>query len=406
MELQKKIILICPWLRYVEKAKKAGLYVVVIWTPSTTKKGKENLEKIKKIANEIYIIQNICFSDLKTCIDTNINIEKIDFIYHIGNENSMYESYKISEYYDKALNSSESISLINNKIDMRSSITNVEYMFFNNYYELIEKIDYINFFPIILKPSNLSGSNKIYNFKNKRDLSNNLISLKKDFKDSSIIIEEFLNGPEVSVETLTINGQHYFLGITDKYKFKDTFVEKQHVFPSRLSKKVIDQIETVTSGFLDKVKYKFGPCHTEVIITENGPKIVESQARFAGDNIPKLIENVTNLDFEFLLFEFLNSSYTKSFPVFNRNKVSTIYYLNISNPYKQNISNGLYNEILKIPYVKSFEMTSADLYNLPKITNSKTRHGYIIFNSRKDEDIIESINSCKKTFNKYGFNIE
>ena len=58
-----------------------------------------------------------------------------------------------------------------------------------------------------------------------------------------------------------------------------------HTQPSRLDKKTTDEISRIAREANRAVGISNGPSHTEIIVTKDGPKIVELGARLGGDCI-------------------------------------------------------------------------------------------------------------------------
>ncbi len=141
----------------------------------------------------------------------------------------------------------------------------------------------------IIKPTDSAGSRGVKLLeKGMQDdqLQSEYETCKKNSKNGIIIAEEIMDGPEVSVESLTINGHTDILNITDKVVCsRPYFVEIGHVEPSRLSYDIKKQIENITISAINAMNIKNGPSHTEIIVTEEGPKIVEIAARLGGDYI-------------------------------------------------------------------------------------------------------------------------
>jgi biotin carboxylase len=120
------------------------------------------------------------------------------------------------------------------------------------------------------------------------------------------LVEDYLTGPEFSVETLSCDGVHQVVGITAKRTTGPPgFVETGHVFPAPLPEPQATAVRRATTALLDRAGYRFGPAHTEVILTPRGPRIVESQARLGGDRIPLLIATATGFDIERAVFDAL-----------------------------------------------------------------------------------------------------
>lgn len=141
----------------------------------------------------------------------------------------------------------------------------------------------------IVKPVDNSGSRGVFLVNDINDKASVLHAYKYSKKYSScgeIILEEYLDGPEVSVETLSTNGSVHIVAITDKLTTgAPEFVEMGHSQPTKLSEETANQIKAVTADAIKAVGIKNGSGMVEVIVTDDGPKIVEIGARLGGDNV-------------------------------------------------------------------------------------------------------------------------
>lgn len=105
-------------------------------------------------------------------------------------------------------------------------------------------------------------------------------------RTGEILIEEYMQGPEVSVEAISVDGDPYILAITDKLTTgAPYFVEMGHSEPSRLHPEAQADIRRTTERAIRAIGIRSGPSHTELIVTDRGAKIVELGARLGGDNI-------------------------------------------------------------------------------------------------------------------------
>lgn len=121
---------------------------------------------------------------------------------------------------------------------------------------------------------------------------------KGNSRNGIVMVEEFMAGPEVSVEAMTINGKTTIIAITDKYITPPPyFVEIAHSEPSRLSEETQEKIRKTALQAIKAIRLQNGPSHTEIKVTEEGPKIVEIAARLGGDFITsKLVPLSTGID--------------------------------------------------------------------------------------------------------------
>ena len=143
--------------------------------------------------------------------------------------------------------------------------------------------------PFIVKPADSSGSRGIFEVK---DIADQKL-IEKAYKYAisystvgDVVVEEYMSGPEVSVETLSIDGVCHVIQITDKLTTgAPHYVELGHSQPTRHGNEVADQISKIAIAANKAIGIKNGPSHTEIIVTSEGPKIVEIGARLGGDNI-------------------------------------------------------------------------------------------------------------------------
>ena len=153
-------------------------------------------------------------------------------------------------------------------------------------------------FPLIMKPADNSGSRGVVKVESLQECKDNLEYVLRSSRNGKIIIEEFMQGPEVSVEVFAVKGKAHVLQITDKLTTgAPHFVEMGHSQPSTLEKSVKAAIESVAQQAVTAVGLVDGPAHLEMIITSSGPKMVEMGARMGGDCITShLVPLSTGID--------------------------------------------------------------------------------------------------------------
>lgn len=138
----------------------------------------------------------------------------------------------------------------------------------------------------ITKPADNSGSRGIFLVSKENDIELAYEYSMKNSTNHCILVEEYMVGPEVSVETFAINGIVNIVAITDKITTgAPYFVEIGHTQPSQLSDEVQFSIRKIAKEAVKALGISNGPSHVEIKITEDGPKIVEVGARLGGDCI-------------------------------------------------------------------------------------------------------------------------
>lgn len=121
---------------------------------------------------------------------------------------------------------------------------------------------------------------------------------RENSRGGTVMVEEYMQGPEVSVEVMVMDGEPHILTITDKYITPPPyFVELAHCEPSRLDAETQEQIRKVAAQAVRAIGIDNAPAHVEIKVTEDGPKIVELAARLGGDFITsKLVPLSTGID--------------------------------------------------------------------------------------------------------------
>lgn len=141
-------------------------------------------------------------------------------------------------------------------------------------------------FPCIIKPTDNAGSHgvaKVYSF---QELLDNYEYAHSCSRHGKVIVEEYLDGPEVSVEVMVVNGVVNILQITDKITTEAPhFVEMGHTQPSRLPVATQVAIRNVAIAACTAIGIDKGPAHVEMKVTKRGPVMIELGARMGGDNI-------------------------------------------------------------------------------------------------------------------------
>ncbi|CAM5365902.1 hypothetical protein SALBM135S_08498 [Streptomyces alboniger] len=112
-----------------------------------------------------------------------------------------------------------------------------------------------------------------------------------------VLAEEFLTGPEYSVESMSRHGMHEVVMITEKLTTGfPGFVESGHQSPACLATGEREAVEELILQFLDLIGQRTGPVHSEVRLTPSGPRVIEAQTRVGGDQIWEMCQLVTGVD--------------------------------------------------------------------------------------------------------------
>jgi len=230
-------------------------------------------------------------------------------------------------------------------------------------------------FPVIVKPTDRSGSRGVKKIDSNADLQ---VAVKRAQKESfthQAIIEEYITGSEVSVESITWKGTHYILAITDKITTEEPyFVELEHHQPSRLSVQIQEKIMSETLKALSALNILYGASHSEFKITPYGNVYaIEVGARMGGDFIGShLVQLSTGYDFVKGVIDISLGHFVE--PVLNQHKCSGVYFLCKETEY-------LLPVIQKAKTYSQIVHAEITDNKLNKIQCSADRSGYLIYQS-------------------------
>ncbi|HYF62070.1 MAG TPA: ATP-grasp domain-containing protein [Herpetosiphonaceae bacterium] len=150
-------------------------------------------------------------------------------------------------------------------------------------------------FPLILKPQDGQGSTGIAKIADQAAIAPALEAVRAA-SAAPLVVETMLQGPEFSVEAFSEGGEHQILTVTRKFKDPATFVEQGHVMPAELPERERAQIERFVTALLTALDVRSGPSHTELILTADGPQVVETHLRTGGDFIPEMLADISGVD--------------------------------------------------------------------------------------------------------------
>lgn len=154
-------------------------------------------------------------------------------------------------------------------------------------------------YPVIIKPIDMAGSRGIYLVSNNDEFQDALRKSSLSGNTGNILVEEYMEGSEVSVELVVIEGEPFVIQITDKMTSgAPHFAEIGHLQPSQLRSETKEKIKEVACAATRALGIKNSLGHAEIKVTGNEPKMVEIGARAGGDGIAEqLIELSTGVSF-------------------------------------------------------------------------------------------------------------
>ncbi|MEU0548235.1 ATP-grasp domain-containing protein [Micromonospora sp. NPDC005979] len=162
-------------------------------------------------------------------------------------------------------------------------------------------------FPIVLKPIDNTASRGVQIIEQEEGVlaawqavtalrTRDDLILGQFFPVGRMLVEQYIAGPEYSVETFSFGGRHSVVAITEKYT--DGVVEAAHALPARLTDADETAVVAYVRSFLSAMGLRDGVAHTEIKLSPGGPVVIESHDRIAGERIPDLVRDAYEIDLE------------------------------------------------------------------------------------------------------------
>lgn len=232
----------------------------------------------------------------------------------------------------------------------------------------------------ILKPSRNSGSRgiaKVDKGINKVEFQSLYDRALSESKDKSVLIEEFIEGPEFSVEIIVWNNQINVLTITDKKTTGSPyFVELGHNQPSCHSQEIQFKIASAAVQGVKALGVNNCACHAEIKIQNDKAYIMEIGARLGGDFISTVLTPLsTGID---MVAAAINCSLGIEPNLNTDNKINGVC-IRYFTP-----KPGLFEKINNIDCLNDKRVYDYEFYNtqvgyyVPEIKSSLDRFGHVI----------------------------
>lgn len=160
-------------------------------------------------------------------------------------------------------------------------------------------------YPLVVKPVDLCAGMYVRRVDDEEQLTTAVralagfpVNARGQRRESAVLLEELLDGPEVSIETVSHAGAVHVVGVTDKsIGGAPAFIETGHMFPAALPAADAEAAEQTALAALKALGLTEGVvAHTEIKLTSAGPRVVEVNPRPAGNRITELVRHVTGID--------------------------------------------------------------------------------------------------------------
>lgn len=153
-------------------------------------------------------------------------------------------------------------------------------------------------YPLIVKPSDASGSIGIARVDDSSSLLAATATALEKSRNGIVIIEEFVKGPEIQIDCFVENGEVKILDIKSKRKItEDSFsLPYGSIIPANISDRTVQEINKICKRLVESLVLKNGPLYIQAIATENNIFVIEFGVRFGGGLSFKILNDVAGID--------------------------------------------------------------------------------------------------------------
>lgn len=141
--------------------------------------------------------------------------------------------------------------------------------------------------PLVIKPVDQAGSRGVFKITEKSELRHYFQISKNISKSGKVIVEEYIEGIHSTIDSITVKGKTHILGISDKINIlTPNIIIMDVAFPPAYSADMMRRVGKLVCDMFEKIGFSYGHSHTEVVVTADGPVVIEFAARSGGGLLP------------------------------------------------------------------------------------------------------------------------
>ena len=140
--------------------------------------------------------------------------------------------------------------------------------------------------PIVLKPPANQGSRGVFVVGADSELPNRFAEARRFSHDEHVLAEQFLPGPELSVEGFKSSDRHFSLAVARKKGFAhNPMVASELVYAPSAEDRDFEPLKYQHNAMVEEMDLRFGITHAEYVFSEDRFVLIEVAARGCGNNV-------------------------------------------------------------------------------------------------------------------------
>jgi biotin carboxylase len=138
-------------------------------------------------------------------------------------------------------------------------------------------------YPLVVKPVDNMGARGVRRVEDRRTLELAVADALGFSRSGRVIVEEFIDGPEFSIDALVIAGELHVCGIADRHiRFPPYFIEIGHTMPTAYGAAEQRAVSEVLANAARALGIENGAAKGDIFLTERGAVVGEVAARLSG----------------------------------------------------------------------------------------------------------------------------
>jgi biotin carboxylase len=148
--------------------------------------------------------------------------------------------------------------------------------------------------PCVVKAADRQGQKGLSLVTTESELETALAVARAASRSGAVLVEEYVDGPEVTVIGFSAAGEFVPVAVTDRIAAEPPAfgVALAHVWPSPYAEAAAE----VTRRAIAALGIENGPSYTQIRVSAGGPEVIEVAARLGGGHDAELVEAVTGVD--------------------------------------------------------------------------------------------------------------
>ncbi len=251
-------------------------------------------------------------------------------------------------------------------------------------------------YPVILKPRDNSGSRGVIFCNDKTELETAFNEAMQYTKFDSVLVEEFIEGQEYSIEGLHFNGKSEVIQFTEKTTTTFPYnVELQHIQPANISEENKEKIRKIIADIAEAMGFENCPSHTELKINNRGIFVIETSPRLGGGYITSMLTPLsTGINMEEQLLN-IATNLPVNTTTGRTNRASAVHFFSLPEGVVESI-NPKIEEVHKWEGVESFYLKLVPGSVVKKFKSGLDRYGQFIISAEKRIDAENLIEKYSK----------